>query len=43
MEEMVAEKVSQRENELNATYDERMRNYEARYRTVVFHCMRAAL
>ncbi|KAL0956421.1 hypothetical protein HGRIS_002569 [Hohenbuehelia grisea] len=30
MEEMIQEKVSQKENELNATYDERMRNYEER-------------
>ena len=31
MEEVVQEKVSQKENELNATYDEKMRNYEERY------------
>ena len=31
MEELIQEKVSQKENELNATYDEKMRNYEARY------------
>jgi homeobox protein cut-like len=30
MVELIAEKVSQKENELNATYDERMRNYEER-------------
>ena len=30
MEEVVQEKVSQKENELNATYDEKMRNYEER-------------
>ncbi|TCD63439.1 hypothetical protein EIP91_005410 [Steccherinum ochraceum] len=30
MEELITEKVSQKENELNATYDEKMRNYEAR-------------
>ncbi|KAG9316284.1 CASP C terminal-domain-containing protein [Chiua virens] len=30
MEELITEKVSQKENELNATYDERMRNYEER-------------
>ncbi|KAN0090797.1 CASP C terminal domain containing protein [Tylopilus felleus] len=30
MDELIAEKVSQKENELNATYDERMRNYEER-------------
>lgn len=31
MEEMIQEKVTQKENELNATYDEKMRNYEERY------------
>lgn len=31
MEELVTERVSQRENELNATYDEKLRNYEDRY------------
>lgn len=30
MEEMIQDKVTQKENELNATYDERMRNYEER-------------
>ncbi|GJE95498.1 CASP C terminal-domain-containing protein [Phanerochaete sordida] len=30
MEEMIQEKVTQKENELNATYDERIRNYEER-------------
>jgi len=30
MEEMIQERVSQKENELNATYDERLRNYEER-------------
>ncbi|KZT72124.1 hypothetical protein DAEQUDRAFT_723291 [Daedalea quercina L-15889] len=30
MEEMIQEKVAQKENELNATYDEKMRNYEER-------------
>ncbi|KAJ7187987.1 CASP C terminal-domain-containing protein [Mycena filopes] len=30
MEEMILEKVAQKENELNATYDEKMRNYEER-------------
>ncbi|EPT04993.1 hypothetical protein FOMPIDRAFT_1156498 [Fomitopsis schrenkii] len=30
MEEMIQEKVTQKENELNATYDEKMRNYEER-------------
>jgi homeobox protein cut-like len=32
MEMMVQEKVSQKENELNATYDEKLRNYEERER-----------
>lgn len=30
MDEMIQEKVTQKENELNATYDERLRNYEER-------------
>jgi homeobox protein cut-like len=30
MDEMIQEKVTQKENELNATYDEKMRNYEER-------------
>lgn len=30
MDELIADKISQKENELNATYDERMRNYEER-------------
>ena len=30
MDEMIQEKVGQKENELNATYDERLRNYEER-------------
>lgn len=30
MEEMISEKVSQKENELHATYDEKLRNYEDR-------------
>ena len=30
IEAVIAEKVSQKENELNATYDEKMRNYEER-------------
>jgi homeobox protein cut-like len=30
MDEMIQDKVSQKENELNATYDERLRNYEER-------------
>lgn len=36
MEEMIQEKVTQKENELNATYDEKMRNYEERYAGVVY-------
>ena len=31
MDELIQEKVAQKENELNATYDERIRNYEERY------------
>ena len=30
MDELVTDRVSQRENELNATYDEKLRNYEDR-------------
>ncbi|KAG5733842.1 hypothetical protein E4T56_gene9600, partial [Termitomyces sp. T112] len=30
MEDMIQEKVAQKENELNATYDEKLRNYEER-------------
>lgn len=30
MDELIAERIAQKENELNATYDERMRNYEER-------------
>ncbi len=30
MDETIQEKVTQKENELNATYDEKMRNYEER-------------
>jgi homeobox protein cut-like len=30
MDEMIHEKVLQKENELNATYDEKLRNYEER-------------
>ncbi|KAH7888488.1 CASP C terminal-domain-containing protein [Phlebopus sp. FC_14] len=30
MDDLISEKVTQKENELNATYDERMRNYEER-------------
>lgn len=35
MEDLIQEKVTQKENELNATYDEKMRNYEERYDTTV--------
>ncbi len=31
MEELTRDRVTQKENELNAQYDERMRNYEERY------------
>jgi homeobox protein cut-like len=31
MDELIQERVTQKENELNAEYDERMRNYEERY------------
>ena len=30
MDDLIQERVVQKENELNATYDEKMRNYEAR-------------
>jgi homeobox protein cut-like len=30
MDDMIQEKVVQKENELNATYDEKLRNYEER-------------
>ena len=30
MDDLVQEKVTQKENELNAAYDEKMRNYEER-------------
>jgi hypothetical protein len=33
MDMAIQERVAQKENELNATYDERMRNYEARCAT----------
>ena len=37
MEDMITEKVSQKENEMHATYDEKLRNYEDRcvYITIV--------
>lgn len=38
MEEMIQEKVVQKENELNATYDERLRNYEERYAFLIPAC-----
>lgn len=31
MEDHIQEKVTQKENELNATYDEKMMNYEERW------------
>ncbi|KAJ3748940.1 CASP C terminal-domain-containing protein [Lentinula detonsa] len=31
MEEMIQERINQKENEFNATYDEKLRNYEDRY------------
>ena len=34
MDASIQERVAQKENELNATYNERMRNYEARYTTI---------
>lgn len=34
MEDLIQEKVAQKENEFNATYDEKMRNYEERYAPV---------
>jgi hypothetical protein len=33
MDAAIEERVVQKENELNATYDERMRNYEERFAT----------
>jgi hypothetical protein len=33
MEDLIREKVTQKENELNATYDEKMMNYEERWVT----------
>lgn len=35
MDELIQEKVSQKENELNATYDEKLRNYEERYVVII--------
>jgi hypothetical protein len=43
MDEMIQEKVVQKENELNATYDEKLRNYEERYvppPSLSIHCIR---
>jgi homeobox protein cut-like len=34
MDEMIQDKVSQKQNELNATYDEKLRNYEERWASV---------
>ena len=40
MDTAIHERVAQKENELNATYDEKMRNYEERcaYRSLIFPC-----
>ena len=35
MDDLIQERVTQKENELNAEYDERMRNYEERCDTPV--------
>jgi hypothetical protein len=35
MDTAIHERVAQKENELNATYDEKMRNYEERCATVL--------
>lgn len=35
MDELIQEKVTQKENELNATYDEKIRNYEERCATII--------
>ena len=40
MDAAIQERVVQKENELNATYDERMRNYEERFATEML-CVRA--
>lgn len=37
MDDLIQEKVAQKENELNATYDEKMRNYEER--CVIVECV----
>lgn len=34
MDDLIVEKVTQKEKELNATYDERLRNYEERYESI---------
>ena len=36
MEDMIQDRVLQRENELKATYDERLRNYEERLGEILF-------
>ena len=40
MDTAIHERVAQKENELNATYDEKMRNYEERcvHRSLIFSC-----
>ena len=37
MDDLIQERVTQKENELNAEYDERMRNYEERYGRFILH------
>ena len=39
MEDMIQDKVAQKENELHATYDERLRNYEERYGLCICHSL----
>lgn len=41
MEGMIQTRVSQKESELNATYDEKIRNYEDRYAIVSFQLTRS--
>jgi hypothetical protein len=36
MDDMIQDKVAQKANELNATYDEKLRNYEERYAWIAF-------
>lgn len=39
MDEMINERVTQKENELHATYDEKIRNFEERFVTVAYVCI----